>query len=55
MNHQPLSVISIPCQKTFIAHYEHALGDPQAFVEPLAAFLELDAAAKKVAAIVYCC
>jgi hypothetical protein len=39
---------SIPCHKTFIAHYEHALADPQAFVEPLAAFLELDAAAKTV-------
>lgn len=41
----------IPCHKTFIAHYEHALADPQAYVEPLATFLELDAAAKMVS---YC-
>jgi hypothetical protein len=38
----------IPCHKTFIAHYEHALADPQAFLEPLAAFLELAPAAKMV-------
>jgi hypothetical protein len=38
----------IPCHKTFIAHYEHALADPHAFLEPLAAFLELSAPAKTV-------
>ena len=32
-----------PCHKTFIAHYEHALADPAAFLHPLAAFLELGA------------
>jgi len=34
---------SAPCHKTFIAHYEHALADPAAFLNPLAAFLELGA------------
>ena len=34
---------SAPCHKTFIAHYEHALADPAAFLNPLASFLELGA------------
>lgn len=38
----------IPCHKTFIAHYEHALADPQAFIEPLSLFLETDAAGREV-------
>ncbi len=38
----------MPCHKLFIAHYEHALSDPQAFVEPLSRFLELDAPAREV-------
>jgi hypothetical protein len=25
----------------FVAHYEHVLADPRAYVEPLATFLEL--------------
>lgn len=29
------------CHRTFIAHYEHALADPAAYVNPLASFLEL--------------
>lgn len=41
-------VTRVPCHKTFIAHYEHALADPQAFLEPLATFLELDTSAKTV-------
>lgn len=32
---------SAPCSRTFIAHYEHALTDPAAFLSPLASFLEL--------------
>eukprot|EP01032_Pedospumella_encystans_P023735 gene23735-26858_t len=36
----------IPCRNTFIAHYEQALADPQAFLEPLSAFLELSPASK---------
>ena len=39
---------SIPCRNTFIAHYEQALADPQAFLEPLSAFLELSPASKLV-------
>lgn len=39
---------AVPCHKIFIAHYEHALADPPAFLEPLSTFLELDADAKKV-------
>ena len=38
----------VPCHKTFIAHYEHALADPQAFIEPLSLFLEIDAAGREV-------
>ena len=40
----------IPCHKTFIAHYEQALADPRAFIEPLSTFLELknNLEAKKV-------
>jgi hypothetical protein len=36
----------VPCHRTFIAHYEHTLADPIAFINPLAAFLELDSNAK---------
>lgn len=36
----------VPCHRTFIAHYEHALADPIAFINPLSAFLELDLQAK---------
>jgi len=32
---------SAPCHKTFIAHYEHVLYDPAAFLNPLSAFFEL--------------
>jgi len=38
---------AVPCHKVFIAHYEHALADPHAFLEPLSTFLELDVEAKK--------
>jgi hypothetical protein len=36
----------IPCHKTFIAHYEHVLYKPEDYMEPLAQFLELDAAGR---------
>ena len=36
----------VPCDRMFIAHYEQALADPMAFIEPLAAFLELAPPAK---------
>jgi len=36
----------VPCHKIFIAHYEHAIGDPSAYVEPLSAFLELNTSQK---------
>ena len=36
----------VPCHRIFIAHYEHALKDPKAFLEPLSVFLELDSKAK---------
>eukprot|EP01034_Spumella_vulgaris_P024632 gene24632-31000_t len=39
---------AIPCHKTFIAHYEHALADPQAFIEPLSQFLELDKGSREI-------
>lgn len=39
---------SVPCHKMFIAHYEHFMNNPQAFGEPLAAFLELDDRRKQV-------
>ena len=38
----------VPCHKIFIAHYEHALTDPHAFLEPLSQFLELAPAAKRI-------
>eukprot|EP01036_Dinobryon_divergens_P031037 gene31037-40374_t len=38
----------VPCHRTFIAHYEHVLADPQAFIEPLTQFLELDSSQKEV-------
>lgn len=37
----------VPCHRIFIAHYEHALKDPKAYIGPLASFLELDEGAKK--------
>jgi len=36
----------VPCHKVFIAHYEHAIAEPSAYVEPLSAFLELNAQQK---------
>ncbi len=38
----------ISCHKVFIAHYEHALADPRALIEPLSTFLELNDAEKTV-------
>lgn len=38
----------VPCHKTLVAHYEHALADPQAFIEPLSLFLELDQSQREV-------
>lgn len=32
---------NIPCNRIFIAHYEHLLADPEAYKYPLASFLEL--------------
>ena len=40
----------VPCHKIFIAHYEHVLGDPAAYVKPLSTFLELTESAQKVLA-----
>jgi len=37
----------IPCNRIFIAHYEHVLADPRAFLEPLSQFLELSDSEKK--------
>ena len=37
----------VPCNKVFIAHYEHVLADPIAFYEPLVSFLELGEYNKK--------
>jgi hypothetical protein len=39
---------SVPCHRMFIAHYEHVLADPKAFIEPLSTFLELDSMQKEV-------
>lgn len=38
----------VPCHRIMIAHYEHALADPTAYIEPLSAFFELDEPAKNV-------
>lgn len=38
---------AVPCNKVFIAHYEHVLADPIAFYEPIASFLELGEYNKK--------
>ena len=35
-------ICRVPCHKIFIAHYEHLLADPKAFIEPLSIFLQLD-------------
>ena len=32
----------VPCHRILIAHYEHVLKDPAAFIGPLSTFLELD-------------
>jgi hypothetical protein len=37
----------VPCHRIFVAHYEQALADPIAFIEPLSAFLELNEKAKQ--------
>ncbi len=34
----------IPCHKVFIGHYEHVLADPKSYIQPLAAFLDLNSA-----------
>ena len=39
--------VSVPCHKLFIAHYEHVFAEPQAFIEPLADFLELSPDSKQ--------
>jgi hypothetical protein len=31
----------IPCHKLFVAHYEHIMGDPMSYLDPLVEFLEL--------------
>lgn len=36
----------VPCNKVFVAHYEHVLADPIAYAQPLSAFLELNAEQK---------
>jgi hypothetical protein len=38
----------VPCHRIFIAHYEHILADPRAFLEPLSQFLEVSEIEKKV-------
>lgn len=38
----------IPCHKVFVAHYEHILGDPMSYLEPLTDFLELEEAPARV-------
>ena len=38
----------VPCHKIFIAHYEHVLADPRAYLEPLAQFTELSFDGKAV-------
>ena len=40
------SLKRVPCQKIFIAHYEHAIAQPSAYIEPLSSFLELNALQK---------
>ena len=39
---------SVPCNRIFVAHYEHILAEPAAYVEPLSNFLELDGNEKEV-------
>eukprot|EP01041_Mallomonas_annulata_P002281 gene2281-4439_t len=38
----------VPCHKTFIAHYEHVLTDPSAYIGPLSDFLQLTPSQIKV-------
>lgn len=42
------AIRSIPCHKIFIAHYEHVLADPNAYVTPLSDFLQLGPKGKQV-------
>ncbi len=36
------SLKRVPCSKIFLAHYEHILAEPNSYIKPLSAFLELD-------------
>ena len=36
------SLASIPCSRIFYLNFEHALGDPLSYLDPLSAFLELN-------------
>ena len=38
---------SAACHRTFVAHYEHVLADPAAYIEPLTSFLELGPAERE--------
>jgi len=38
----------VPCHKIFIAHYEHVLAEPRAYLEPLSQFMELSNEAKTI-------
>ena len=38
----------IPCERLFIAHYEHILADPAAYRAPFAEFLELGANEREI-------
>ena len=37
----------IPCERVFIAHYEHVLSNPSDYIEPLTDFLELNTLQKE--------
>ncbi len=39
---------SIPCEKIFVVHYEHILGDPMSYLGPMSSFLGLNEHQKKV-------
>jgi hypothetical protein len=47
----------VPCHRTFIAHYEHVLADPSAYLEPLSDFFELGPSHKEVSVVAetVCC
>jgi hypothetical protein len=36
------AIQQIPCEKIFVAHYEHVLEKPNDYIDPLSAFLELN-------------